>query len=107
MIVWSAHLIPEKNVVRLYRRTKDLTQIKHPEPTNRKNIECALKNIHRDEIFDTAAKSLEENGYSTINKWKRDQNFDIWYAMVVETSDNDVSDENIINVLEPIEEGVI
>lgn len=108
MIIWSAHLVPEKNAINLYRRTKDLTQIRHPEPTNRRVLTYDFKNIHRDEIFEAAAKVLEEKGYSTINKWKRDTNFDIWYAFVAEkTDDDDVSDETMINILESSEETII
>lgn len=105
MITWSAHLVPEKNAIRLYRRTEDLSQVRNPEATNKRTIEHGFKSIHRDEIFEAAAKVLEENGYATINKWKRDQNFDIWYARVVEVSDKADNDENI--VIDPIEETII
>lgn len=98
MISWSAHLVPEKNAIHLYRRTDDLTQVRNPEATNKRVIEHPFKNLHRDEIFEAATKALQEKGYAAVNKWKRDQNFDIWYSRVVESTDE---------IVEPIDEPII
>lgn len=88
MTIWAAYLIPDKNVIRLYSRHNDLTQVKNPNGNNKRTIECELKKLHRDDIFDVATKALEEAGFSTIDKWQRDRepSFDIWRARAVETA---------------------
>lgn len=87
VITWSAHLVPEKNAIRLYRRTNDLKQVRNPEPTNRKMIEYNFKNVHRNDLFDTAEKLLKDHGYQLLNNWSRDQNFEMWYITVSEEVD--------------------
>lgn len=104
MTIWAAYLIPEKNVIRLYRRTDDLTQVKNPNGNNKRTIECELRKLHRDDIFDAATKALEEAGFSTIDKWQRDREptFDIWRARAVENSKDNPTDTPIIVEDEPI-----
>lgn len=90
MITWSAHLIPDKNVIRLYRRTDDLTQVRNVTPTNRKTLEHNFKNIHRNDMFEAAEKLLEDAGFTLLNVWSRDQNFDMWYIRVSEPIEKEI-----------------
>lgn len=71
-------------MIKLYRRTNDLTQIKHETPTNRRVIEHKFSNLTRSQLFEEAEKILEESGYTPKTGWKRDVNFDIWYINVSE-----------------------
>lgn len=82
MLSWSAHLLPGKNMIRLYRRDKDLTQIKSPNPTNRKELVHKFANLTRKELFAEAERVLEDSGFEVFTAWSRDENFDIWYVGV-------------------------
>lgn len=84
MITWSAHLIPSKNIIRFYRRTNDLTQVRNVEATNRKSITHAFSSLHMNDVFEEAEKILQETGHTLNGIWRRDQNFEIWYINVSE-----------------------